>query len=105
VLSGFFLLFSFNTIRHRHIETLTAQLQDSGLTLRTAVVPLLNKNRIDALGALVRDTDKETDLRATVMDTDGVVLADSREGPNRMDTQGAHPEVVEDRSGKKLTKN
>lgn len=99
-LSTFILLFSFNTIRHHYIESLTDRLQNTGLALRPTVVPLLDKNRVDALNALVRNIGKEANTRITVIDAKGVVLADSQEDPKKMENHGARPEVVEAHSGK-----
>jgi two-component system, OmpR family, phosphate regulon sensor histidine kinase PhoR len=99
-LSSFILLFSFSTIRHHYIETLTDRLQNTGVALRPSVVPLLDKNHADALNGLVRDIGKEASARITVIDAQGVVLADSQENPKQMENHGARPEVVEARSGK-----
>lgn len=99
-LSTFILLFSFNTIRHHYIETLTDRLQNTGVALRPSVVPLLDKNHAEALDGLVRDIGKEARVRITVIDARGVVLADSQDDPKKMENHGARPEVVEARSGK-----
>ena len=93
-------LFSFITIRHHYLQALTKQLENTGAGLQWAVAPLLDRGRSDALDALVRDTGKEADLRITVIDIRGVVLADSLEDPRKMENHATRPEVVEARSGK-----
>ncbi|HUJ90669.1 MAG TPA: ATP-binding protein [Syntrophorhabdales bacterium] len=99
-LSACVLLFSFNTIRQHYLDTLTDRLQNTGVALRPAVVPLLDKEHMGALNDLLRKVGQETDTRVTVIDAQGVVLADSQENPNKMENHGARPEVVEAHSGK-----
>ncbi len=99
-LSGFVLLFSFNTVHHYYIEALTDRLQNGGAALSSAVVPFLDKSHADKLDELVRGAAKETNLGITIIDTRGVVLADSQEDPGRMENHRTLPEVVEARSGK-----
>ncbi len=99
-LSAFVLLFSFNTIRHHYLNTLTDRLQNISAALRPAALPLLDKEHADALNSLLRNVGQETDTRITVIDAQGVVLADSQEDPKKMENHGARPEVIEARSGK-----
>ncbi len=99
-LSACVLLFSFNTIRQHYLDTLTERLQNIGVALRPAAMPLLDKEHLDALNDLLRKVGQETDTRITVIDAQGVVLADSQENPKRMENHGARPEVIEAHSGK-----
>jgi two-component system phosphate regulon sensor histidine kinase PhoR len=99
LLSTLILLFSFNTIRYQYTETLTDRLQNAGIALRPAVVPLLDRSHADELVELVADTGKESNLGITVIDAHGVVLADSQDDPEEMENHKARPEVVEARSG------
>jgi two-component system phosphate regulon sensor histidine kinase PhoR len=99
-LSAFVLLFSFNTIRQHYLDMLTDRLQNISVALRPAALPLLDKEHADALNGLVRKVAQETNTRITVIDTLGVVLADSQEDPRKMENHGARPEVLEAHSGK-----
>lgn len=49
------------------------------------------QNRVHALG-------REIDTRLTVIDVDGIVIADSSENPTKMDNHGKRPEVLAARS-------
>ena len=100
LLSTFIIVFSFSTIRQHYIGSLTDRLQYIGSALRPSVVPLLNREHTRALNDLVRSVGQETSTRITVIDSRGVVLADSQEDPTKMENHAGRPEIVEALSGK-----
>ena len=100
LLSLFILLFSFSTIRQHYLEALTERLQNIGAALRPAALPLLDKEHAEALNGLLRKVGQETNIRITVIDARGVVLADSQEDPAKMENHASRPEVIEALSGK-----
>ena len=95
LLSTVILLYSFNTIRTHYIETLTSDLQNLGTTLLLKVTPLYGENRFDELDKVVKQLGKEINTRITVIDGEGVVVADSEKDPNMMENHKFRPEILQ----------
>ena len=81
---------------HRHtVESLSANL----LTQAEVISDLLTDKLDDSLEPPLLDTEvkelsKKVNLRVTVVDTNGKVLADSWENPSAMENHGQRPEIV-----------
>ncbi len=95
LLSTVILLYSFNTIRSHYIDTLTNDLQHLAATLRLKVNPLFSKKHFDELDSLVKQLGKEINTRITVIDYEGVVVADSEKDPNMMENHKFRPEILQ----------
>ncbi len=94
-LSTLILVFSFRTIRGHHLDTLRENLENSGRTVILSTRPLLEEARFDELDTLVKRLGKEMDTRITIIDLQGVVLADSEKDPRFMENHKTRPEVVQ----------
>ena len=75
-------------------DALTKGLESAALTATVAVSPLLSRGRTAELDALVTRMGKEGRVRITVIDPNGVVLADSWEDPATMENHRQRPEVA-----------
>ncbi|MCK5185562.1 MAG: HAMP domain-containing protein, partial [Deltaproteobacteria bacterium] len=95
ILSALILIFSFKTIRSHYIDTLTLDLKNLGITLILKVKPLLEKGRFEELDALAKKLGKDISTRITIIDPEGVVLADSEENPKLMENHKIRPEVLQ----------
>ncbi len=94
-LSTLILVFSFRTIRGHYLDTLRENLENSGRTVILSTRPLLEEARFDELDTLVKRLGKEMDTRITIIDLQGVVLADSEKDPRFMENHKTRPEVVQ----------
>jgi two-component system phosphate regulon sensor histidine kinase PhoR len=95
ILSALILIFSFKTIRSHYIDTLTLDLKNLGITLILKVKPLLKEGRFEELDALAKKLGKDISTRITIIDPEGVVLADSEENPKLMENHKIRPEVLQ----------
>ena len=99
-LCALILAFSFGTIRDHYLETLASSLKSVSSALKVSVVPFLTKRNLEELNSTIRTVGKETNLRLTVIDTQGVVLADSEENPRSMENHRSRPEIIEALAGR-----
>ncbi|MFQ5687645.1 MAG: histidine kinase dimerization/phospho-acceptor domain-containing protein, partial [Candidatus Scalindua sp.] len=86
---------SFRAIRYHHINTLTGNLKNLCLTLKLNVSPLLESNRIKELDALIKKLGRQIDTRITIVNLDGIVLADSEKDPASMENHKNRLEIVQ----------
>ncbi len=100
LLAGLVLLFSFEMIRNHYIHILANDLKNLGITMRLKMAPLMEGDGLDTLDIAVKRLGAEIKTRITIIDTDGVVLADSKEDPKSMDNHKRRPEVAEALEGK-----
>jgi len=100
LLVGLVLLFSFQMIKNHYVHTLANDLKNLGITMRLNIAPLIENGSTDTLDVAVKRLGAEIETRITVIDPDGVVLADSEEDPKSMDNHKRRPEVAEALEGK-----
>jgi len=93
-ISSLFLSFSFKMIRQHYIQTLTTDLEDIAVTLQLKIVPLLKEGNNKQLDSLIKDLGKRIDTRITIMDPEGLVLADSEQNPEFMENHSTRPEIL-----------
>ena len=95
LLSTVILLYSFSTIRTHYIETLTNNLQNLATTLLLKVTPLFGESRFDELDIVVKKLGNEINTRITVIDSAGIVVADSEKDPGTMENHKFRPEILQ----------
>jgi two-component system phosphate regulon sensor histidine kinase PhoR len=98
-LTALILVFSFTVIRSYHLDTLANHLQNLGRSLKLTVIEYLEENNTDELDLFLKDFSREIDTRITVINREGVVLADSDEDLKVMDNHGFRPEIMTAYSG------
>jgi two-component system phosphate regulon sensor histidine kinase PhoR len=81
-------------IRQHYIQTLTTDLEDIAVTLQLKIVPLLKEGNNKQLDSLIKDLGKRIDTRITIMDPEGLVLADSEQNPEFMENHSTRPEIL-----------
>lgn len=94
-LTGSILFVSFTTIREYYINALATEAKNTGITLRSRIVPLLEKNSFRELDDFVKGLGKDIGRRITVILPDGVVVADSERDPRTMENHRIRPEIME----------
>jgi len=95
LLSTLILFFSFRVFKNFYISSITEELKLLGTALEPEVTPYLEEQRFQALDALVKDLGRKIKTRITVIDTQGVVLADSQKDPKRMENHRNRPEIIQ----------
>ena len=91
-------LFSLSVVREHSIGTLRNELKNLAITFSVPAAPLLD-GRSTALDSLTRAIGRETGTRITVIDTLGMVLADSERDAETMESHSSRPEVIRAFSG------
>jgi two-component system phosphate regulon sensor histidine kinase PhoR len=95
VLSSYLILLSYSNTRNHYIETLKKDLEEFAVLLTVSVNPLIEDGLFKELDKNVKIVGKETGRRITVIDSDGLVLADSIRNPALMDNHRNRPEVIQ----------
>ena len=95
ILSALIIPLSFKAIKAHHIDTLTNSLRNLGLTLQLKITPLLAEGRFDKLDIVVKSLGSQIQTRITVIDSTGLVLADSEKNPELLDNHRKRPEIME----------
>jgi two-component system phosphate regulon sensor histidine kinase PhoR len=93
VLTALFFVFSSHLIKNFYLDTLSRDLEHLGSSLKLKIIPFLDEERFEEMDAFVKTFGKEIDTRITVIDREGVVLADSEEDPAVMENHRSRPEI------------
>jgi two-component system phosphate regulon sensor histidine kinase PhoR len=89
------LAFSLSPIRNHYQETLAQELENLGRALSHDVIIYLEKNQNQELDAYLKKIGKEIHARVTVIDPQGLVLADTEKDPATMENHRYRPEVAQ----------
>jgi two-component system, OmpR family, phosphate regulon sensor histidine kinase PhoR len=89
------LFFSYGTIKKHYINTLTNDLKDLCAAVNPQTLYFLKSSEINALDKFIKNLSIQTHKRLTVIDINGVVLADSQGAPETMANHKTRPEVVQ----------
>jgi len=81
--------------RSDHLDTLRTQLTDQARLIGDISTPYLTGNQTESLEALAQRLGAQIGARITIINKDGVVLADSEEDPATMDNHANRPEVID----------
>ena len=92
--------YSFRTVRRHFIDNQVQHLVNLAQILQTTVQPLLLEKRSDEMNNFIKEFGKKIQTRITVIDTDGVVLADSEEDYRTMENHRYRPEIQQAIQGK-----
>jgi two-component system phosphate regulon sensor histidine kinase PhoR len=93
VFSALVLLVSFNVVRKFHIDSLSNNLETLARSLEWKVVSYIDASKFEELDTFVKEFGKRIQTRITVVDREGVVLADSDEDPGSMENHKFRPEI------------
>lgn len=94
-ISVLILILSLSTIRNHYQETLALELENLGRALKHDVSLYLEKGQNRELDAFLKGVGKEIHTRVTVIDPQGVVLADTEKDPAIMENHRYRPEVAQ----------
>ncbi len=93
VLALLIFVLSNSAIRKFHLDSLAQKLENLGSGLRFKVLSYFEGFRFEEMDSFVKGFGKEINTRITVVDRDGVVLADSDEDPKTMVNHKFRPEI------------
>lgn len=93
VLSLLIFILSNSAIRNFHLDTLAHNLENLGSGLRFRVLSYFEEFRFEEMDSFIKEFGKEINTRITVVDKEGVVLADSDENPKTMVNHKFRPEI------------
>jgi two-component system phosphate regulon sensor histidine kinase PhoR len=105
ILVALILFVSSRNIRSHYLDTLAQSLEKLGASLRSQVMLYLEQGRVEELDRWAKDLGREIDTRITLIDLEGIVLADSDEEPRTMVNHRYRPEITaafEGRVGRSL---
>ncbi|MDD5644660.1 MAG: ATP-binding protein [bacterium] len=103
-LFSFLMLFiSFRIAKKNYIDTLTADLGKICISLEDKVLTLVKSKREKELTRMVRELSPKIATRITVIDGNGVVVADSEEDPSVMENHKNRPELKKALKGREGT--
>jgi len=95
LLTGLILLSTQRNIRSHYLDTLAQNLRKMGEILKPRVMNFLEEDQTEELDAWIKDQAPNIDARITVVDSNGIVLADSDEDPKIMVNHRYRPEIAE----------
>ncbi|MCJ7582624.1 MAG: ATP-binding protein [Candidatus Aminicenantes bacterium] len=93
--SAVVLLLSFNVIRKFHIDSLSHNLVTLARSLEWKVASYIEKSEFEELDIFVKEFGKKIQTRITIVDREGIVLADSDEDPALMENHKFRPEIYQ----------
>jgi two-component system phosphate regulon sensor histidine kinase PhoR len=94
------LTFTYEIVKTHYEQATADNLKNIAIPLRQVIIPFLTPGKQDPLNALVREYGRNLELRITVIDPAGRVLADSEMDPATLDNHRDRPEVGQALAGK-----
>ena len=92
-LAGLIFLFAYNPVRNQFIETSSTHLERLAVSLEPSVLPFVGRGRFKELDTFVKSLGQRIGTRITVMDPDGVVIADSENDVRTMENHRFRAEM------------
>lgn len=98
VVTGVILLFLFQNIKDHYINYQVNELNKFDYLLKLQITqPFLNKE-YEKLDSLIKQLGKKVQIRITLIDSTGLVIADSESDPKHMENHLNRPEIIEAQS-------
>jgi len=94
LIAGAVFFLSFRIARQQYEKTLGAELEKLCTALVIPVAPLVEQHRAAELEAMLKNLGASLETRITVIDPEGVVIADSERDPAGMESHLTRPEVL-----------
>jgi two-component system phosphate regulon sensor histidine kinase PhoR len=100
LLTGFVLIATFITIRSHYLRTLSEHLESFNKAIAGRIIENLVSEESNELDSLVKYIGKQSNIRITIIDIKGIVLADSEKDPMAMENHKMRTEIREALNGK-----
>ncbi len=88
-----FYIFSNRFIKNQYLDTMIKNLTNLSLTLQIATQPMIKQDSRDDLESLIQNVSKQTNVRISVINTEGSVMAESFKSFQEMESHRNRPEV------------
>ncbi|MDQ1265307.1 MAG: two-component system, OmpR family, phosphate regulon sensor histidine kinase PhoR [Bacteroidota bacterium] len=95
ILSSLILAYSFNTIRSYYYDFSVEDLKNMNFIVRERIYPFFDKGDFQGLDSLIKYLGNNINKRITIIDASGIVLADSRKDPAKLENHLFRPEIQE----------
>ena len=95
LLSIFLLIFLTPFFRSQYLKNQIENLSHLSFTLQTMIKPIIEQENWQGLDKLIKDINKQTGIRISVMNTEGKVIAESSKNFREMESHSNRPEVRE----------
>ncbi len=105
LLTGLILYFTYRNVSNQHVITITDNLNKINTILEAKIIYFIENGQISELDNYVKKTGKEIDIRLTIVDSTGRVLADSEGDPSKMENHRSRPELEPIFKGEKVGKS
>jgi len=92
--------YSFRTVRLHFIDNQALHLENLAQTLKPTILPFVEDGRLEEMNSFLKELGKKIQTRITVVDGEGVVLADSEEDYKKMENHRYRPEIQPALQGK-----
>lgn len=92
-------LISFRLIRTSYVNSLTESLKNIAITTSPHIASFLDGRHHENLDAFLKNLKDKINVRITVIDREGTVLADTEKDPATMESHRLRPEVIDALSG------
>ncbi|OGS28042.1 MAG: hypothetical protein A2297_01055 [Elusimicrobia bacterium RIFOXYB2_FULL_48_7] len=99
LLSSSILFFTFKSIKSHHLDYQKQSLINITSALELKILPLVEQKQFKELEILIKNLDKIISTRITVIDSRGVVLADSENDPKSMENHKYRAEILKALNG------
>ncbi|HOC38959.1 MAG TPA: histidine kinase dimerization/phospho-acceptor domain-containing protein, partial [Thermodesulfobacteriota bacterium] len=100
LLSGLVLTFSFGVIREIYLTATIESLTRLGSVVASSIALPMQAKRYEEVGTTIADLSRKAEIRITVIDPGGTVIADSKESPRVMENHRGRPEIREALDGR-----
>lgn len=100
LLTSLVMFFSLRSIRSHYLDTLAQSLENLGTSLKPQVTAYLEESNILEMDTWAKSLGERINTRITIIDDNGIVLADSDEDPAVMVNHKFRPEIAAAYTGK-----
>ncbi len=101
LLTALILFVSMHSIRRHYLDTLSLDLEKLGTALKPQILSFLENAELEKMDAWSKNLGRILETRITIVDKQGLVLADSDEDPEVMVNHRYRPEIAEAFAGRK----
>ncbi len=101
ILTGLILYFAHETTESHYFDTFKRELDNLNSAIYSQTQIYILENRIEELQVYVNNLGDEIKTRITIIDTNGIVLADSQKDPESMENHKNRPEIKKAFQGEK----
>lgn len=101
LLTGLILFFADNTTKSHYYETFQVELENFNVVLSDKIIEYIETDDLQSLESYINRISSKIDFRITIIDTNGIVLLDTKEDAKIMENHKNRPEIKSAIDGKK----